>query len=320
MTDKRVRPRFHRRKRGDAPGKSARLKGHDVGAPLSLPGGPKEEVTLLAVKPIFIAPAPGTAKWGIYVPKEPAALAAKSCRSYLISDASEIVVADWQSFLDDEEQRMYDSLIGLLIDSGISGELKNEYLYLGRHLIGELHCLGDETYDLELSETSFQVYSNRAPHAPSRKHAGIETDGEPLEARQIWEVLSQMRREQILTEAWNEVTQLRSSRDTRFSAVEVPLNIDDAPLHLEVGSSSGLWRVEVQADRMNHRYSYAITDAERGFGVGRRVTDALLEDFSEASGQKPDAAVVVDAIIEVSHFYNKSIARPRLRRGGSRFI
>lgn len=240
-----------------------------------------------------------------------------SGRSSLISNASEIVIADWQNFLDDEEQRIYDLLIGLLIDSGISGELQKEYLYLGRHLIGELHCLDDEIYDLELSETSFQLYSNRSSSFSPRKHAGIETDGEPLEAQQIWDVLTQMRRDQILAEAWNEVTQLRSIRDTRFGAVEVHPHMQDAPVCLEVSSPLGSWRVEVQLDRTDHRYSYSITETERGYLVGRRVTDALLEEFAEAGGFEADASVVVKAMIEVSGFFNNSISRPRVRRGGT---
>jgi hypothetical protein len=269
------------------------------------------------VRPIFIAPAPGTAKWGVYVPREPAALMMGSGRSLVISDASEIVIADWQSFLDDEEQRIYDLLIGLLIDSGISGELQKEYLYLGRHLIGELHGLNNEVYDLELSETSFQLYPKRPLGASPREHAGVETDGEPLEAQQIWDVSSQMQRDQILAEAWNKVTQLRSNRDTRFSAVEVHPYIQDAPVCLEVSSPLGSWRVEVQLDRMDHRYSYSITETERGYRVGRRVTDALLEEFAEAGGCEADASVVVRAMIEVSGFLNNNISRPRVRHGGT---
>lgn len=248
-------------------------------------------------------PPKGHAEAGIYVPD--AALQHALQNTHLMSHGKEIRqgsfrLADWQSFIDPREQRTYDGLVGLLFDAGVDGELRDEYLYLGQELIGNVYS-GADVFALQMSNTSLQISV-----ADSSSRNGLETgvvlerEGDLLEAHQVRDVFLQVRNELRRARAWRDESLLSSNSRIRFGQVEVSRDLFSDPTTMSVETRRGAWRVEVWLDRRYSHYRYAITDVERAVDVGWRVSDALLEDFAEAGGRPANRWEVIEGMLRVS--------------------
>lgn len=247
-------------------------------------------------------PPAGHAEAGVYVPDAALQYALQS--AHVISHDKEISqggfqLAEWQSFIDPREQRAYDGLVGLLLDAGVSGELRDEYMYLGQELIGNLHSDG-AVYALQMSSTSVQI-SSSAPKTINGHQIDVvfETGGVPLETHQVRDSFMQAQSQLRRARAWRDASLLSSNSRVRFGLVEVSRTSHLDPITMLVETRRGAWNIEVWLDKRFSYFRYAITDVERAVDVGWRVSDALLEDFAEAGGQSPHSRRVIEGMLKV---------------------
>ena len=215
-----------------------------------------------------------------------------------LAPTTALTVEDYQQFIRPDEQKFYDWCIGLLEDSGVVGELKNERLYLDSALSGQL-AVGGESYQFELSRSSVHFADEHRSHPLIRfSGASIETEGRDIEANQVGKAFDSIRQQAILNRIWASCTSLSSSPAVGISNFRLGEGRSLASMELEtsLGECTVSVRRSVHADAFRYSVFHVAGSAE----LSSRVADAILADVAEDLGASPVPESILDAMIEVA--------------------
>jgi hypothetical protein len=207
-------------------------------------------------------------------------------------------VEDYQQFIRPDEQKFYDWCIDLLEDSGVVGELKNERLYLGTALSGQL-AVGGESYYFELSRTSVHFASGNRSHPPIRfSGASVETEGSDIEASQVGKAFDSIRRQAILNRVWASFTSLGSNPVVGIS--DFRLGEGRSLASMEIETTLGECTVSIRRGLQADAFRYSVFHAAGSAELSPRIADALLADVAEDLGASPVPESILDPMIGVA--------------------
>lgn len=267
-----------------------------------------------------ILPPVGSAISGVYVP--PAylwTLPAAEPLSETVGTVQGFSVEAYESLRSREEQKFFDWSIGILGDAGVTGVLKNDYVYQASTLQGELHTGAGRQYSLALSKTSVDFDGGETAAGPIQFTGSmLETDGEELEANQVGRAFVTARRQSALLRTWKNCTPMRStasvilkdlrtlSKNTEF-AMDVETDLAEFAVTIRRTPNAGVFR-------------YSLTDAATPVMASPRVADAVLCDAAEEAGGIPEPASILFAMISAIEFAQRDAewlaasSRQRMRR------
>ncbi|HEX9226068.1 MAG TPA: hypothetical protein VF885_05375 [Arthrobacter sp.] len=242
---------------------------------------------------------PGTAEGGVFFPSLRPVIPEIHPLNRSTAPRDGLRLDDPQQLLSDAERGAYGHLTGLLLDTNISGLIRNEYLYLSSSLIGEILSGDGSVYDFTISDT-FISFTSRATTEGGHAEGFLETDGEPLESSEIGKLFHRIRQEVNLKESWRASSGLDVSTDITFGAVDVTHEGMGQLVSLPVETRFGEWAIELQGFAGGETLTYSLRDLDRDVTMTRRTADAILSDIAEGCGKAPDPAEVLEAMLRVA--------------------
>lgn len=239
-------------------------------------------------------PRSGQAAYGKYLPAHRLLRREPLCSPEQSSPPA-LELEDCQTFISHDEQHFYDWCLGILEDSGVTGILKNERLYLASECHAELD-VGDTTYEVELSQTFINfAHKDMGELRLLFPDTGATTDGETLETSHVRQAFDAIRRQSVLNRFWAASTDLVSAPAVGIGN----LRLDDrrALVAMDVESGMGECTVRISRGTDVKSFRYSVTEAVRSMQFSPRIADALLSDVADELGGCPQPETLLNAMM-----------------------
>lgn len=247
----------------------------------------------------------GKAIAGTYIPAPNQSTIARTSNSPGFRATRGMTLDVVETFLNREEQRLYDWVIGIMEDAGVVGVLKNVNLYSGSTLQGEIDTGVNPGYWFALSRTSAEFGLLEGVTTPlAFETVTVETSGDDIEAGQVRRAFNLVRCQSAYLRSWRESTSLATLGSTAFRQFRL-LNGSEMEMILE--NDFGEYTVRVRATVKQTAFEYSVIDNRLGLQCTPRVADALLSDAADDTGADPDPASIVCAMTRVADLARSDI-------------